>query len=75
MLDKLDKKSLGQQITFNEAFVRALEQDPEKVLIELGLEPTPKVIAAIQEIDSESLYTLARAFSKASREEVAFVFP
>jgi hypothetical protein len=64
-----------KQVTFDKEFVQALERDPEKVLKDLGLEPTPEVVAAIREINSESLYSLAQAFSKVSREEVAMIFP
>ena len=62
-------------VTFDREFVQALEQDPEKALKELGLEPTREAIDMLREMDFKSLYELADAYSKVSPEGVKAMFP
>ena len=70
---------------FDKEFLDGLKEDPKRALHKLGIEPTPKMLDAIQEMDLAPLYTLADAFPGAIKPEeepgvgapgeVALVFP
>lgn len=75
-----------QPARFDKDFLRELEEDPERVLKEYGIQPTPAMIDAIREMDFGPLYRLAETFVKPSEppttlgarmetDEVALVFP
>ena len=73
------------QFRFDTEFLDSLKKDPKSVMLDLGVEPTPEILDAINEMDFEPLYRLAEAFPKAVMEreptigaeaaEVSFVFP
>ena len=47
---------------FDESFAEALAADPAAALRGIGIEPTDEMLAALSEIDADSIKRLAEAF-------------
>jgi hypothetical protein len=59
-------KVTGGSARFDRGFLEALEQDPATVLRAYGIEATPEILDAIQEMDFAQLYRVADAFAGAA---------
>jgi hypothetical protein len=59
-----DLKELAGRIMTDPEFATSLSRDPEMTLREAGYEPTPELLAAIREVDAESLTQMAAAFGE-----------
>jgi len=57
-----DLGSVVGKAAFDEAFAEALASDPAAALRSIGIEPTDEMLAALAEIDAESIQRLAKAF-------------
>jgi hypothetical protein len=53
------------EFRFDRKFLDRLSEDPKRVMVELGVEPTPEILAAIAALDFDPLYKLADAFPAA----------
>ena len=64
-------------VVFDAEFVKELEEDPEGLLIDLGIEPTKELLAAIRAINTEALMQVAQTYGlrHRSKAEVELVFP
>lgn len=59
-----DIQRLVNKIMTDEAFARALAENPEATLKEAGIEPTIDLLEALQDVDAESLQKLAATFDE-----------
>ena len=59
-----DLQTLIGKILSDERFAKALAEQPEQTLREAGLEPTPELLAALQEVDVASMQQLAATFNQ-----------
>ncbi len=58
----MDFQTLVGKVMSDEAFARALIDNPEKALKEVGVEPTPEILEALKGVDVATLQKLAQAF-------------
>ena len=57
-----DLDSIVGRAAFDESFAEALAADPTAALRSIGIEPTDEMLAALSEIDADSIKRLAEAF-------------
>lgn len=60
-------QELAIKIISDDTFAQNLLADPEAVLYDEGIEPTPEMLEAINGIDLEELRTLTAAFTDESK--------
>jgi hypothetical protein len=53
---------LVMRALFDQAFAQALLQDPAQALESIGIEPTPELLDALENVDVASLEAVAEAF-------------
>jgi len=53
---------LAGKALFDPAFAQELLQDPARALESIGIEPTPELLAALQNVDMNSIMAVAEAF-------------
>ncbi|NLF13345.1 MAG: hypothetical protein GX597_16295 [Anaerolineaceae bacterium] len=53
---------LAGKALFDPAFAQELLQDPARALEGIGIEPTPELLAALQNVDMNSIMAVAEAF-------------
>lgn len=56
-----DFSHLVGKAAFDPAFARRLREDPAGALRDIGIEPDDEVLAALEEVDIESIEALAEA--------------
>ncbi len=59
-----DLQAVIGRVLSDESFAQKLVENPEAALQEAGLEPTPEIIEALQEVDLQSIQQLAAAFGQ-----------
>jgi hypothetical protein len=59
-----DLQALVGKILSDEDFAKALAKNPEQALKDAGIEPTVDLLEALQDVDAESLQSLASAFGE-----------
>lgn len=60
-------QEIAIRIISDDAFAQGLLENPEKVLLAEGIEPTPEMIEAVKEMDIEELRNLTTAFTDESK--------
>ena len=53
---------LAGKVLFDPEFAQALMQDPAQALESIGIEPTPELLDALENVDVSSLMAVAEAF-------------
>jgi hypothetical protein len=66
----MDFQTLIGKAMSDEAFARALINNPEKALKEAGIQPTPEMLEALKGVDAASFQKLAQAFGDAKAAAV-----
>jgi hypothetical protein len=64
-------------IVFDEQFVIELQENPARLLTDLGVEPTKELLGAIAGLNTEALMAIAQEYRIAHRSKanVELVFP
>jgi hypothetical protein len=55
-------EALVKRVMTEEAFAQALVDRPEETLREVGVEPTPQILEALNNVDVDALRALVAAF-------------
>ena len=59
-----DLQKLIGKVVSDENFANTLAADPEKALRDAGVEPTPEILDALSDLDTEAIKKLAASFGK-----------
>ncbi|MCF2151397.1 Os1348 family NHLP clan protein [Desmonostoc muscorum LEGE 12446] len=59
-----DLQAVVGRVLSDESFAQRLVESPEATLREVGVEPTPEVLEALQGVDIQAMQQLAAAFGQ-----------